>query len=244
MKKFLFLLLVFIHLESNGQTQISPSIGPFTMGDNLQKVIDIIESRSVREELRLQIFEPITPNYIFDNQDEFQRDILQYIVDRNYFDWSYPYKYLEVLTYYSDELRGTGGLCSDVLVMKLDGQLKINDYLSFSNIKYSFKDSILFVLKFNLVYQNNTENKNLVIDILKEKFGYPKIEKKLREDVYEWNFSSNRLIYDPSKYSFTTNIHFYNTDVKEQIASIEKDLIRKQIEELSKKTEKGIKEGL
>jgi hypothetical protein len=213
------------------------------MGDSLQKILDIIESLNVREKLRLQIIEPITPNYIFDNQSYFLRDIFSYKSDRKYYDWSYPFKYLEVLIYYSDALSGTGGLCSDVLVMKLDGQLKINDYLSFSDIKYSFKDSILFELKFNLVYQNNTENKNLIIDILKEKFGYPKIEKKLREDVYEWNFSSNRLIYDPRKYSFTTNIHFYNTDVKEQIASIEKDLIRKQIDELSKETEKGIKEG-
>jgi hypothetical protein len=72
MKKFLFLLLDFIHLKLNGQTQIDPSIGPFTMGDSLQKVKDIIESRNVREELRLQIMEPITPNSIFDNQSYFE----------------------------------------------------------------------------------------------------------------------------------------------------------------------------
>jgi hypothetical protein len=159
MKKFLFLLLVFIHLESSGQTQIQPTIGPFSMGDSLQKILDIIESLNVREKLRLQIIEPITPNYIFDNQSYFLRDIFSYKSDRKYYDWSYPFKYLEVLIYYSDALSGTGGLCSDVLVMKLDGQLKINDYLSFSDIKYSFKDSILFELKFNLVYQK----RNLVI---------------------------------------------------------------------------------
>ena len=42
------------------------------MGDSLQKVINIIESRSVKEKLRLQIIEPITPNYIFDNQSLFR----------------------------------------------------------------------------------------------------------------------------------------------------------------------------
>jgi hypothetical protein len=236
MKKFLFLLLVFIHLESNGQTQIQPTIGPFSMGDSLQKIIDIIESRNVREELRLQIIKPITPNYIFDNQSYFLNDIFSYKIDRKYYDWSYPFKYLEVLIYYSDALSGTGGLCSDVLEVKLDGQLKINDYLSFSDIKYSFKDSILFEMNFKITHDGLTENKNILYELFKGKFGNPS---RVAENNYYWYILSNNLIYN----SENSNVHFYNWDVKEQIASIEKDLIRKQIEELSKETEKGIKEG-
>jgi hypothetical protein len=213
------------------------------MGDSLQKVINIIESRSVKEKLRLQINEPITPNYIFDNQSLFRNDMLSYSLDKEYYDWRYPYKYLEVLIYYSEKLIGTGGLCSNVLEFTHYDEIRINDFMSFKDLEFSFIDSLLFELKFNLIYLNNTGNENLIVDLLKEKFGYPKIEKKLIEDVYEWNFSSYRLIYNPSKYSFTTNIHLYDKDVKEQITSIEKDLIRKQIEELSKETEKGIKEG-
>jgi len=240
MKQVLLVLLVFVHFESNAQTQFSPSIGPFTLGDSLQKVIDIIESRSRKEKVYFKIHKPVNPSYIENNFRDYQLKIQLY--------YTYPKIYkseftvLDIWNYYSGELIGTGGLCSNVLELTHYDEIRINDFISFKDLEFRFIDSLLFELKFNLIYLNNSGNENLIIDLLKEKFGYPKIRRNLGEKIYEWNFSTNRLIYDPT-YTFRNNIHFYDKDVKEQIASIEKDLIRKQIEELSKETEKGIKEG-
>jgi len=144
---------------------------------------------------------------------------------------------VDVLSYYQDELAGSGGLIKEVSLYSIN-EVKINDYLFLKDVDLKFYNSFLYEISCKMQLNSPVGDKEVLLPLLVSKFGNEYKNERYSEN-YLWETPDYSVEFKGSNFSLTlTQNPIFNL-----IKRDENLIISQKIIELKEKTKEGVKEG-